>query len=209
MRSAVDIPVTVKTRLGVDQHDDYDFLRRFVDAVAAAGCEVFIIHARKAWLQGLSPKENREIPPLQYDRVYRLKEDFAGLKIILNGGINDADDVMNHLGKVDGVMVGRCAYQDPYALGDVQQLLFGDCFLPSREEVVYRYMHYIEQQIERGVYLKHMTRHMLGLYQGLSGAKVWRRHLSENACLPGAGVQVVRAALEHVITCQARASYGR
>jgi tRNA-dihydrouridine synthase A len=207
MRSAVDIPVTVKTRIGVDEHDDYDFLRRFVETVAAAGCRTFIIHARKAWLRGLSPKENREIPPLQYERVYRLKEDFPGLEIILNGGINSADDVAGHLKKVDGVMIGRCAYQDPYALADVPHLLF-DAFLPSRDEVVYRYIEYIERQLELGVYLKHMTRHMLGLYQGLPGARAWRRYLSEHACRAGAGIDVVRTALKHVTPSQTRAHYG-
>lgn len=209
MRSAVDIPVTVKTRIGVDQYDDYAFLKHFVETVATSGCEVFIIHARKAWLQGLSPKENREVPPLQYERVYRLKEDFPGLKIILNGGIGGSDEVMTHLKKVDGVMVGRCAYQDPYALADVPRLLFEAGFLPSRDEVVYRYMEYIERQLEQGVYLKHMTRHMLGLYQGLPGARAWRRCLSERACRAGAGIDVVRAALEHVTAAsQARARYG-
>lgn len=206
MRSAIDIPVTVKTRIGVDQHDSYEFLKCFVETVAAAGCEVFIIHARKAWLQGLSPKENREIPPLQYERAYRLKEDFPGLKIILNGGINSSSDMLGPLARVDGIMVGRCAYQNPYALSDVQQLLFSGGPLPAREEVVYRYMQYIEQQLEQGVYLKHMTRHMLGLYQGLPGARAWRRHLSQHSCIPGAGIEVVRAALEYV--CQERARYG-
>jgi tRNA-dihydrouridine synthase A len=208
MRSVVDIPVTVKTRIGVDQYDDYDFLKRFVGTVASAGCEVFIIHARKAWLQGLSPKENREIPPLQYERVYRLKEDFPELKIILNGGINSSADIMRHLSKVDGVMVGRCAYQDPYALSDIQQLLFGGDFLPAREEVVNHYMQYIEQQLEQGVYLKHLTRHMLGLYQGLPGARAWRRCLSELACKPGAGIDVVKSALEYASAGQAKARYG-
>jgi tRNA-dihydrouridine synthase A len=207
MRSAVDIPVTVKTRIGVDEHDDYDFLKRFVETVAAAGCQTFIIHARKAWLRGLSPKENREIPPLQYERVYRLKEDFPDLEIILNGGISSADDVIGHLRKVDGVMIGRCAYQEPYALADVPRLLF-DALLPSRDEVVYRYIEYIERQLELGVYLKHMTRHMLGLYQGLPGAKAWRRYLSEHACRAGAGIDVVRTALAHVTSSQTRARYG-
>jgi tRNA-dihydrouridine synthase A len=209
MRSSVDIPVTVKTRIGVDEHDDYAFLKHFIETVAAAGCKVFIIHARKAWLQGLSPKENREIPPLQYERAYRLKEDFPDLQIILNGGINRADDVISHLNRVDGIMVGRCAYQDPYALSDIQRFLFAGDSLPARESVVCHYMQYIEQQLEQGVDLKHMTRHMLGLYQGLPGARTWRRYLSENAYMSGAGVDVVRTALEHVSACQERASrYG-
>lgn len=208
MRAAVDVPVTVKTRIGVDRQDDYAFLKHFVETVAAAGCGVFIIHARKAWLQGLSPKENREIPPLQYERVYRLKEDFPDLKIVLNGGIQSSGDMVGHLQRVDGVMVGRCAYQDPYALADAPRLLYGDGLLPSRDEVVYRYMEYIERQLDQGVYLKHMTRHMLGLYQGLPGARAWRRHLSEHACRAGAGVDVVRAAQEHVAASQARARYG-
>jgi tRNA-dihydrouridine synthase A len=207
MKSVVDIPVTVKTRIGVDKYDDYDFLKRFVETVAAAGCGVFIIHARKAWLSGLSPKENREIPPLQYERVYRLKEDFPDLKIVLNGGINSSADVMRHLNRVDGIMVGRCAYQDPYALLDIQQLLFGGDTLPAREEVVNRYIPYIEQQLQQGVYLKHITRHMLGLYQGLPGARAWRRCLSEHACKLGAGIDVVKRALEHA-SARAKEHYG-
>jgi tRNA-dihydrouridine synthase A len=193
----------------VDQKDDYDFLKQFVETVAGAGCGVFIIHARKAWLQGLSPKENREIPPLHYERVYRLKEDFPGLKIILNGGINNSFDAIQHLDKVDGVMIGRCAYQDPYALAEMHGIASGNAVLPSREEVVYRYMQYVEQQLEQGVFLKHITRHMLGLYQGMPGARAWRRCLSENACIPGAGIEVIKTALEHVAASQARTTcYG-
>lgn len=208
MRAVVDIPVTVKTRIGVDDKDDYDFLKQFVETVAAAGCEVFIIHARKAWLQGLSPKENREIPPLHYERAYRLKEDFPDLKIILNGGINNSFDAIQQLDKVDGVMIGRCAYQDPYALAEMHRVVSKNAILPSREEVVYRYMQYVEQQLEQGVFLKHITRHMLGLYQGMPGARAWRRCLSENACIPGAGVEVIKTAMEHVAASQARTFYG-
>ncbi|HEY3487090.1 MAG TPA: tRNA dihydrouridine(20/20a) synthase DusA [Gammaproteobacteria bacterium] len=208
MKSAVHIPVTVKTRIGVDQQDDYEFLHRFVATVAAAGCEVFIIHARKALLQGLSPKENREIPPLQYERVYRLKEDFPELKIVLNGGINSTGDVALHLNKVDGVMVGRRAYQDPYALADVGRLIFSEQHFPSREEVVRDYMLYIEEQLSRGVALKHMTRHMSGLYQGLSGARAWRRILSEDACKPKAGLEVIQMALEQMTSRRQQVDYG-
>ncbi|HEX7026511.1 MAG TPA: tRNA dihydrouridine(20/20a) synthase DusA [Gammaproteobacteria bacterium] len=199
MRAAVDIPVTVKTRIGIDELDDYEHLRHFVLTVASAGCETFIIHARKAWLSGLSPKENREIPPLDYPRVYRLKRDFPALSIVINGGIKTVDDIMAQLHYVDGVMVGREAYQNPYALIGLRADLYGEQGgLPGRKAVVDQYLSYMRGQVAQGVYLKHMTRHILGIFQGVPGAKRWRRYLSENACRPGAGVDVVEAALEQV-----------
>jgi tRNA-dihydrouridine synthase A len=199
MRAAVNIPITVKTRIGIDAHDNYDFLKKFVDIIAAAGCATFIVHARKAWLQGLSPKENREIPPLQYERVYALKRDFPNLNIILNGGVTSVDAIRLHLNHVDGVMVGRQAYENPFALVEIRQSIFARPDLPSREQVVHDYMEYIERQLQQGVFLKHMTRHMLGLYQGMAGARAWRRHLSEYACRPGAGLEVVETALQQVM----------
>lgn len=199
MQAAVNIPVTVKTRLGIDELDDYVHLRHFISIVASAGCDTFIIHARKAWLRGLSPKENREIPPLDYPRVHRLKREFSTLKIVINGGIRTVDEVMQQLHYVDGVMVGREAYQNPYALIGLRGCLYGEQgLLPGREAIVNEYIEYMRKHVARGVYLKHMTRHILGMFQGIPGAKRWRRYLSERACRPGAGVDVVQAALEQV-----------
>lgn len=172
MQSAVDIPVTVKTRLGVDDIDSDDYLQNFIGRIAEeAGCRTFIMHARKAWLKGLSPKENREIPPLQYERVYRLKEIFPHLKIIINGGIETKEAITTHLEKVDGVMLGRVVCSNPYFLAD-------NC-TPSREEIVQQYLPYILEEYAKGVPMRHMTRHLIGLYQGQPGSRQWRRQLSE------------------------------
>ena len=182
MGAASSLPVTVKTRIGIDIYDEYEFLFNFVSTVAAAGCRTFIIHARKAWLQGLSPKENREKPPLHYDAVYRLKRDFPHLEIIINGGITDLEQAERHLHKVDGVMLGRAAYHDPYILADVDRRLFGASRPPpSRHDVIECLLPYVAQELAKGTRLHHITRHILGLFQGMPGARAWRRHLSENA----------------------------
>jgi len=205
MRSAVSVPVTVKTRIGIDEQDGYDDLRAFVETVAAAGCETFIIHARKAWLQGLSPKQNREIPPLHYERVYRLKQDVPSLDIIVNGGIVTLDEAEAHLMHVDGVMIGRAAYQTPYILAEADRRFFADGQPPpSREEVVSRLLPYVERQVAQGVPVKSITRHILGLFNGLAGARLWRRHLSEAAHRPGAGPEVIEQALARVLEAQSR-----
>lgn len=199
MRSEVRIPVTVKSRIGIDDSDSYEFLQQFLDEVSAAGCDTFIIHARKAWLNGLSPKENREIPPLDYERVYRVKQDYPHLTISINGGITSPEAILAHLAHVDGVMVGREAYQNPYLMALVDSLVFDDKHpVPSRHEVVRLMVPYVEQELAKGNHLSHITRHMLGLFQGLSGARRWRRYLSENACRPGAGVDVMLKAMAFV-----------
>jgi tRNA-dihydrouridine synthase A len=196
MGEAVRIPVTVKTRIGIDERDTYGHLVQFVDRVAAAGCRTFILHARKAWLKGLSPKENREIPPLRYETVYALKRDFPGLEIIINGGIAGLDQAEAHLRAVDGVMLGRSAYHNPYVLAPVDQRFFGAADPPpSRHQIMAAFMPYVASQRARGVPLKAMTRHVLGLFQGQPGARAWRRHLSENAHGAGAGEEVIEAAL--------------
>jgi tRNA-dihydrouridine synthase A len=196
MNQAVSIPVTVKSRIGVDDRDTYEDLFSFVEQVAAAGCGTFIIHARKAWLSGLSPKQNREVPPLNYDAVYRLKADFPQLEIVINGGIHDMQDVSNHLERVDGVMMGREAYQNPYLLAQVDQYVFNaKNSLRSRYEIVEILIPYIHSHLIKGVRLNSITRHILGLFHGEPGARSWRRHLSENATRPGAGVEVVRDAI--------------
>ncbi len=197
MRSACDLPVTVKTRIGIDDRDSYAELADFVGTVAEAGCATFIIHARKAWLRGLSPKQNREVPPLDYDRVYALKRDFPALGIVLNGGVQSLDEAEAHLARVDGVMIGRAAYQSPYLLAEADARFFGDPHpVPSREEVARALLPYAAERAGRGVPVKSITRHILGLFNGLPGARQWRRHLSEAAHRPGAGPEVILEALE-------------
>nr|WP_261919827.1 tRNA dihydrouridine(20/20a) synthase DusA [Mergibacter septicus] len=199
MQAAVNIPVTVKTRIGIDHLDSYQFLSQFIEKLDQAGCQEFIIHARKAWLSGLSPKENREIPPLDYERVYQLKRDFPHLWISINGGIKTLSDIQQHLKFVDGVMVGREAYQNPQLLGEIDRALF-DPTVPvvTSVEAVERMFPYIEQQLTQGIYLNHIVRHMLGAFQSCRGARQWRRYLSENAHKVGAGLEVVEKALSFV-----------
>ena len=204
MRAAVDLPVTVKSRIGIDDQDDYADLQRFVDVVAAAGCRSFTVHARKAWLDGLSPKENREIPPLNYDRVYRLKAERPDLEIVINGGIRSLDEAEAHLARVDGVMIGRAAYQNPCLLAEADRRLFGaPAPAVGRQAVVEAMIAYTRRETARGVPVKSITRHMLGLFNGLPGARAWRRSLSETAHRPGAGPGVIAAAFDAVIAKQA------
>lgn len=199
MLDAVSIPVSVKQRIGIDDLDSYQQLCDFVGPVAEAGCNIFIIHARKAWLQGLSPKENREIPPLRYDVVYRLKQDFPRLEMVINGGITTLDQCQRHLAEVDGVMIGREAYHNPWILAEADRLLFGDQTVPlSRHQVVERLIPFIDRELKRGVPLNRITRHILGLFHGQPGARAWRRHLSEYAGRKGATHDVVLEALAAV-----------
>jgi tRNA-dihydrouridine synthase A len=178
MRAAVAVPVTVKTRLGVDDHDDYEFLQDFVERVAAAGCGTFMVHARKAWLQGLSPKQNREIPPLDYARVYRLKADFPSLRIVINGGLTTQADAALQLERVDGVMVGRAAYQDSWLVAELDARLFGG--RPAAEAEVYAaFLRYAARELDIGTPLRAMTRHLLGMRSGRAGGRRWRRELGE------------------------------
>jgi tRNA-dihydrouridine synthase A len=196
MCQEVSIPVTVKSRIGVDDKDSYEELALFVEKVANAGCKAFVIHARKALLSGLSPKQNREIPPLNYDVVFQLKTDFPQLEIIVNGGITRLEQAENLLQLVDGVMVGREAYQNPYLLADVDKRIFNAAEpSKSRHEIMELLIPYIERQLKNGVRLNSVTRHVLGLFHGEPGARAWRRHLSENATSPDAGIKVVRDAL--------------
>lgn len=205
MIRAVSVPVTVKCRIGIDDQDEYLDLARFVTLVAEAGTRSLTVHARKAWLNGLSPKENRDIPPLQYDRVYRLKQEFPDLEIAINGGVRSLDEAEAHLRHVDGVMMGREAYHNPYVLADVDRRLFGaETPSPDRFDVLDRLLPYIEAERQRGTPLNAITRHILGLFQGLAGARAWRRHLAENAHLPGAGAEVVKDAASHVAEALAR-----
>jgi len=199
MRTAVadygrHIPVTVKCRIGVDEQDEYEDLHRFVEALIPAGLEILIVHARKAWLHGLSPKENREIPPLNYERVFRLKQEFPRLTIVINGGITTADAANSLCGEVDGVMLGRAAYNDPYVLARCEQALFGTP-LPERAAVLESLRGYVQTQLARGENLNHVARHILGLFLGLPGARAFRRHLSEQMHRPQADFAVIEQAL--------------
>jgi len=205
MRAAVDIPVTVKCRIGVDDQEPEVSLRTTIAACVAAGVTVFAVHARKAWLAGLSPKENREVPPLDYDLVYRVKRENPHLTIILNGGIATLDEAQAHLAHVDGVMLGRAAYHSPALLAEVDARLFGGA--PGDiEAAVEAYVDYVARKLGEGVPLNAMTKHMLGLFHGRPGARLFRRHLSENATKKGAGVQTLRDALAFLDRDQAVAA---
>jgi tRNA-dihydrouridine synthase A len=199
MRRSVEIPVTIKCRIGIDDQDAEVALANFVDFVAAAGCRTLIVHARKAWLNGLSPKENRELPPLDYERVYRLKASHPELQIVVNGGIGSLDEAERHLQYVDGVMLGRAAYQTPYMLAEADQRLFGEKGRgPSRAEVIRRFADYAACKLTKGVRLSSMTRHILGLYHAEPGGRLFRRMLSEQAVRPGAGIEVIEKAMAMV-----------
>lgn len=197
MSAVVRIPVTVKCRIGVDEQDDYASLCHFMKTIASAGCRVFIVHARKAWLKGLSPKENREIPPLRYEVVRQLKRDFPQLSIIMNGGIKSAAEIAEHLQAVDGVMIGREVYTNPYFLAELEQQYYSpQSILPSRRSIVEKLLPYVQAELAKQTKLSHITRHILGLFRGEGGANQWRRYLSERACRPGVGIEVLQQALE-------------
>lgn len=200
MQAAVDIPITVKNRIAIDEMAEEESLTRFLSIVAEAGCKTFIVHARKAWLKGLSPKQNRDVPPLNYELVYQMKREFPHLEIIINGGIKTLKACTEHLAHVDGVMLGREAYHNPYLMTAVDAHIYGDYShdQPSRLDVLGVYMEYMQQQISEGVYLKSMSRHLLGLFTGEKGAKAWRRHISENAYKEGAGIEVIEKAVTFI-----------
>jgi tRNA-dihydrouridine synthase A len=206
MQSEVSIPVTVKCRIGIDDMDDYEGLSRFVSLVAEGGCEHFIVHARKAWLQGLSPKENRDIPPLNYQRVYDLKEEFSQLKISINGGIKTLEDSNKHLQTIDGVMMGREVYSNPYILSTVDSLIYGESGSAiSREQVVLLMTVYIKEQVAQGSRVWHIARHVLGLFQGQAGGRIWRRYLSQHGTQKDVSTDLLLHAYEEVLAAQAKA----
>jgi len=194
--ASTGLPVSVKTRIGVDDHDSYDALVAFIDQVGAAGCRHFIVHARKAWLTGLSPRENRTIPPLRYDVVYRLRDDFPGLRLDINGGIGTVAEAAGHLGRVDGIMVGRKAYQEPWFLVELAEAgLCGPAPVLDRAGVVRAMADYAVARHAEGVPLRQLTRHMLGLYRGQRGGRAWRRFLTEGAAVAGAGPGILLESL--------------
>ena len=199
MTEAVSVPVTVKCRIGIDDMDINEPLDTFVDGVMGAGCSTLIVHARKAWLKGLSPKENRTIPPLNYERVYRLKSDFPGLQIVINGGINTVKEAKNHLRFTDGVMLGRAAYESPYILADVDNQIFGhEAELKTRHEILENFVAYCQDELDCGTPLHHMTRHILGLFGGCHGAKYWRQCLSTEATREDADTDIIIRAAGYV-----------
>ena len=195
MQAETDAPVTVKSRIGIDDLDSYEFLHAFVEPLAAAGCRKFIVHARIAILEGLSPKENRSVPPLAYERVYRLKQDHPELEIVINGGLTDIGQVDEVLRHVDGAMIGRQAYHQPYFLAELEHHFNSRWQLPDRAEVVEKMLPYVDRQVADGMSLNSITRHMLGLYAGCPGARAWRRFISEHAHHDGAGSEVLVNAL--------------
>ena len=195
MQAATEVPVTVKSRIGIDDHDSYEFLHTFIEQVAQAGCQHFIIHARKAWLSGLSPKQNRDIPPLDYHRVYQIKQDFSELEISINGGIKSLEEASEHLNYVDGVMIGREIYNSPYLLAQVDQKLYQkSTAVLTREDVIEQMISYVNQHVASGGKAWHVLRHMLGLCNGLAGARQFRRYLSECAGKPEASGQTLKEA---------------
>ncbi len=209
MREAVNVPVTIKCRIGIDDQDEEDDFTKFVETVMQSGVTTFIVHARKAWLKGLSPKENREVPPLNYQRVYRIKQKHIGNTIIINGGIATLDDALEHLKHVDGVMLGRAAYNTPWLLSEVDSRIFGQARgISDPLDVVERMKPYISQQLAQGVWLQNITRHMLGLFHGLPGGRLWRRVLSEEAPKPGAGIEVLEKAAREVASRVSRPADG-
>ena len=199
IKQSTRLPVTVKCRIGVDDKDTHADLVNFINVVATGGCELFVIHARKAYLQGLSPKENREIPPLNYERVFAVKQEFPELNFIINGGITSINEALSLLEKMDGVMIGREAYNNPYFLREVDNRIFGDLTSEkSRTDYLYQYLPYIESQLTDGASLHHMTRHLMGLFKGQKGGKLYRRHLSEYSHKKEASINVLLDAIAYV-----------
>jgi tRNA-dihydrouridine synthase A len=199
MRSAVSIPITIKCRIGIDDNESYDFFNHFIEITRTSGCEVYLVHARKAWLNGLSPKQNREIPPLHYEYAHQLKAQYPELTVVLNGGLKTHEAGLAELGNLDGVMLGRAPYENSYLLASVDQQWFGDASLiRSRQEIIEMLLPYIEQQLSQGLYLRHIGRHLLTLFSGEQGAKAWRRYLSEHMHLENSGINTIREALKRV-----------
>ncbi len=197
MQSVTQLPITVKHRIGIDKNESVEALFSFVDTVAKSGCNTFIVHARKAWLDGLSPKENRTIPPLRYDVVHQLKQAMPHLEIIINGGIADLDTAIEQLQYTDGIMMGREVYHNPYILAEVDQRFYGsEKQTLSRYDIIEAMFPYIEAELSKGVRLQSIVRHILGLFNGLPGAKKWRRYISENAPFAGANIQVIKQGLK-------------
>ncbi len=198
MTKATNLPITIKTRIGYNEVENFDFLKSFIQTIKNAGSKKFIIHARKALLKKLSPKENLNIPPLKYDFVYKLKDHFKNSEIIINGGIKTTDEVKNHLQRVDGVMIGRAIYHSPYFLADIEKEVFGNLNVPTRHDVMENLIPYIQEETSKGTQLNHIMRHTVGLFHGQNGSKVWKQFLSKNMCIRNADLQKVNHIMDQV-----------
>ena len=198
MANATKLPITIKTRIGYNEVEDFEFLKAFIQKTKDAGSKKFIIHARKALLKKLTPKENLNIPPLKYDFVYRLKENFKNDEIVINGGIKTTREIKNHLSKVDGVMIGRAIYHSPYLLADIEKEVFGNKNIPTRSEVMENLIPYIQEETSKGTQLNHIMRHTVGLFHGQNGSKVWKQYLSKNMCIRDADLQKVNHIMDQV-----------
>tara|TARA_A100000164_G_scaffold356447_1_gene366054 strand:+ start:63 stop:1046 length:984 start_codon:yes stop_codon:yes gene_type:complete len=198
MTKATKLPITIKTRIGYNDVEDYDFLKSFIQTTKDSGSKKFIIHARKALLKKLTPKENLNIPPLKYDFVYKLKENFKNDEIIINGGVKNIKDIKNHLSKVDGVMIGRAIYHSPYFLAEIEKEIFNNAIVPTRSEVMENLIPYIQEETSKGVQLNHIMRHTVGLFHGQNGSRIWKQYLSKNMCIRNADLQKVNHIMDHV-----------
>ena len=198
MSKATNLPITIKTRIGYNDIEDFDFLKSFIKKTKDAGSQKFIIHARKALLKKLSPKENLNIPPLKYDFVYKLKDYFKDDEIIINGGIKNTDEIKVHLSKVDGAMIGRAVYHSPYFLAEIEKEIFGNKNVPTRSEVMDSLIPYIQEETSKGVQLNHIMRHTVGLFHGQSGSRMWKQYLSKNMCIRDADLQKVNHIMDQV-----------
>jgi len=198
MQNKTKLPVTVKTRIGYDQVEDYEHLYKFINKLKLTGIKTFIIHARKAILGKFTPKQNLNIPPLKYEMVYKLKEDFKDLEIIINGGINNTDHIKSHLLKTDGVMLGRSVYHSPYLLAEIEKEIFNNENYPSRQEVVEKLIEYLKKEVNKGTRVNQIMRHTLGLFHGQTGSSYWKRYLSENMCVRDADIQKVNHIMDKV-----------
>ena len=198
MTKATKLPITIKTRIGYNDVEDYDFLKSFIQTTKDSGSKKFIIHARKALLKKLTPKENLNIPPLKYDFVYKLKENFKNDEIIINGGVKNIKDIKNHLSKVDGVMIGRAIYHSPYFLAEIEKEIFNNAIVPTRREVMENLIPYIQEETSKGVQLNHIMRHTVGLFHGQNGSRIWKQYLSKNMCIRNADLQKVNHIMDHV-----------
>ena len=198
MQSSTNLPVTIKTRIGYDDVEDYENLNNFISKLKSTGVKTFIIHARKAMLGKFTPKQNLNIPPLKYDYVYKLKKDFPNEEIIINGGITSVEEIKTHLKKTDGVMIGRAAYHTPYFLADIEKKIFNNNEVPSRQEVIEKLIPYIKDETKKGTRLNQIMRHTLGLFHGQTGASYWKRYLSENMCVRDADVQKINHIMDKI-----------
>ncbi|OUW73635.1 MAG: tRNA dihydrouridine(20/20a) synthase DusA [Pelagibacteraceae bacterium TMED216] len=200
MTKATELPITIKTRIGYNEVENFDFLKSFIQTTKDAGSKKFIIHARKALLKKLSPKENLNIPPLKYDFVYKLKDWFKNDEIIINGGVKTTNEIKDHLERVDGVMIGRAIYHSPYFLAEIEREIFKNKNVPTRTEVMEKLIPYIQEQTEKGAQLNHIMRHTVGLFHGQNGSKIWKQYLSKNMCIRDADLQKVNHIMDQVKT---------